>query len=120
LPTSHWGGAFNATRAVLRPSPESAWISRIGIVKLVQDWQGMKNAEALFREHQLVSFIENGMLTVRNRAGKEVMTKSKKFIPLGHIGHNGAARVVSDEAGEVKMGENLYAIRVRAIYWRFT
>ena len=29
----------------------------------------MKNAEALYLEHQLVSFIEDGTLTVRNHAG---------------------------------------------------
>jgi hypothetical protein len=31
----------------------------------------MKNAELLYLEHQLVSFIEAGTLTVRNQAGKE-------------------------------------------------
>ena len=48
------------------------------------------------------------------------MTNSPKFIPLGHVGLKGAARVISDDAGEVKMGEDYYAIRVRAGYWRLT
>jgi len=80
----------------------------------------MKNAEALYLEHQLVSFIEDGTLTVRNKAGKEVVTKSTAFIPLGHVGHSGVARVISDDLGEVKIGETFYAIRVRSRYWRWT
>ena len=80
----------------------------------------MKNAEALFLEHQLVSFIEDGTLTVRSHAGKEVVTNSAKFVPLGHVGHGGAARVLSDDLGEVKMGAIFYAIRVRSRYWRCT
>jgi hypothetical protein len=77
----------------------------------------MKNAEALFLEHRLVSFIENGTLTVRNQAGNEVVTNSTKSVPLADVGPGGAARVISDDAGEVKVGETFYAIRVRARYW---
>jgi hypothetical protein len=80
----------------------------------------MKNAEALFLEHQLVSFIERGTLTVRNHAGKEMVTNSTKFVPLGYIAHNGSARVISSDAGEVNMGGTFYTIRVRAQYWRYT
>jgi hypothetical protein len=83
-----------------------------------EDRDKMKNAEALYLEHQLVSFIECGTLTIRNRAGKELVIKSTKFIPLGYVGHKGAGRVISDDAGEVRMGEDYYAIRVRARYWR--
>ena len=42
----------------------------------------MKNAEALFLEHRLVSFVEDGTLTVRNQAGNEVVTNSTKSVPL--------------------------------------
>ena len=80
----------------------------------------MKNAEALYLEHQLVSFIERGTLTVRDPAGKELVTNSPKFVPLGQVGQKGVARVLSDDAGEVKMGDEYYAIRVRARYWRWS
>jgi hypothetical protein len=77
----------------------------------------MKNAEVLYQEHQLVAFIEGDTLTVRNQAGKELVTNCTKFVPLNPLGQTGAARVIARNAGEVKIGEDFYAIRVRARFW---
>jgi hypothetical protein len=97
------------------PGLKSPVASRLASESII--FAPMKDADALFMEHHLIAFIDRGVLTVRAPDGKELVTNNRQFVTLGKLA-NGAARVLSPDAGEVKLGESFYTIQVGRDYWQ--